>query len=118
MDYIVNSNDKIENRNNHIKTNTMNTKIENAIHNQNLIEFYYDGGGWTVEPHCYGITTADNEGLRAFQVDGYSSSGKMGWKMFDLDKASSIIILDETFDSPRLGYKKGDKGMSEIYAEL
>ena len=38
--------------------------------------------------------------------------------MFDLDKASSIIILDETFDSPRLGYKKGDKGMSEIYAEL
>jgi len=44
MDYIVNSNDKIENRNNHIKTNTMNTKIENAIHNQNLIEFYYDGG--------------------------------------------------------------------------
>ena len=38
--------------------------------------------------------------------------------VFDLDKASSIIILDETFDSPRLGYKKGDKGMSEIYAEL
>lgn len=96
----------------------MNTNIKNAIRNRNLIEFYYDGGNRTVEPHCYGITTAGNEGLRAFQVDGHSSSGKMGWKMFDLGKADDIEILDETFDSPRPGYSKGDKGMDMIFQEF
>lgn len=96
----------------------MNKEIINAISNQNLIEFDYDGGKRTVEPHCYGITSAGNEGLRAFQVDGYSSSGKMGWKMFDMDKASSLNVLDDTFDNPRPGYKKGDKGMSRISAQL
>ncbi|MCT8338573.1 WYL domain-containing protein [Flavobacteriaceae bacterium TK19130] len=96
----------------------MNTEIKDAIRNQNLIEFNYDGGSRTVEPHCYGITTAGNEGLRAYQVDGYSSSGRMGWKMFDLGKASSINVLAETFESPRPGYKKGDRGMDHIYQEV
>lgn len=96
----------------------MKTKIEDAIRNQNLIEFYYDGGTRTVEPYCYGITTAGNEGLRAFQVEGYSSSGKMGWKMFDLGKANDIEVLDEKFSSPRPGYKKGDRGMDRIFQEL
>lgn len=96
----------------------MNSEIKDAIRNQKLIEFYYDGGIRTVEPHCYGITTAGNEGLRAYQVDGYSSSGRMGWKMYDLGKASSINILDETFDSSRPGYNRGDKGMSRIYQEI
>lgn len=96
----------------------MDTEIIYAIRNQKLIEFFYDGGSRTIEPHCYGLTTAGNEGLRAFQVDGYSSSGKMGWKMFDMDKASSLNVLDETFSSPRPGYKKGDRGMSKIFSQL
>lgn len=96
----------------------MNTQICDAIRNKNLIEFYYNGGNRTVEPHCHGVTTAGNEGLRAYQVDGFSESGKMGWKMFDLGNASNIHILDEIFDGPRTGYKKGDRGMSQIYCEL
>lgn len=96
----------------------MNTIICNAIRDMKLVKFYYDGGIRIVEPHCHGITTAGNEGLRAFQVDGYSSSGNMGWKMFDLSKADSISILDENFDMPRTGYRKGDRGMKHIYCEL
>ncbi len=96
----------------------MNSDICEAINNMKLIEFYYNGGTGTVEPHCHGITTAGNEGLRAYQVDGYSESGRMGWKMFDLGKASDITVLEETFEKPRADYKKGDKGMSEIYCEL
>lgn len=96
----------------------MDTNIVNAIRKQNVVEFYYDGGLRTVEPHCYGLTTKGNEGLRAYQIDGYSSSGKMGWKMYDLGKASNIEILEDTFSSPRPGYKKGDKGMDRIYEEL
>ncbi|MBN2571626.1 MAG: hypothetical protein JXA68_05820 [Ignavibacteriales bacterium] len=94
------------------------TDICTAIKNKQLLKFYYEGGNRTVEPHCYGITTAGNEGLRGFQIDGYSSSGKMGWKMFDLSKANDMVILNESFNNPRMGYRKGDKGMSSIYCEI
>ncbi len=96
----------------------MNSQICEAIRNMKLIEFYYNGGIRTIEPHCHGVTTAGNEGLRGYQVDGYSESGNLGWKMFDLGNASSIQILDEAFDGPRPGYRKGDRGMSQIYCEL
>lgn len=96
----------------------MNQTIIEAIENQNIIEFYYEGELRVVEPHCYGLTTAGNEGLRAFQVDGFSSSGKFGWKMYDLGKAEDIEITNDSFNNPRTGYKRGDKGMDEIYAEL
>jgi len=96
----------------------MNREIIEAIENQNVIEFTYEGETRIVEPHCYGLTTKGNEGLRAFQTGGYSSSGSMGWKMYDLGKADDIEISDETFNGPRPGYNQGDKGMSKIYAEL
>lgn len=96
----------------------MNKKIVDAIENQKVIEFYYEGELRVVEPHCYGKTTAGNEGLRAFQIDGYSSTGKFGWKMYDLGKADGITITDDQFNGSRPGYQKGDKGMSNIYVEL
>jgi hypothetical protein len=96
----------------------MNQEIIDAIENQNVVEFYYEEELRIVEPHCYGKTTAGNEGLRAFQTGGFSSTGKMGWKMYDLGKANGIEVSDEIFDGPRPGYNPGDKGMSVIYAEL
>jgi len=96
----------------------MNNRIIKAIENRNVLRFYYDNELRVVEPHCYGITTAGNEGLRAFQIDGYSSSGIMGWKMYDLGKAENIEITGDIFNNPRQGYKKGDKGMDEIFIEL
>jgi hypothetical protein len=92
--------------------------VSMAIKNHQLLQFYYDGGIRAVEPHCYGLTTKGNEGLRAFQVSGYSSTTTLGWKMFDLSKATSIIILDQTFVNPRVGYKRGDKGMKTIFSEI
>jgi len=96
----------------------MDSQICDAINNCNLLEFYYDGGARIVEPHCYGITKSGNEALRAYQVGGYSSSGSMGWKMFELSKSRNLKVLDENFSGPRQGYKKGDKNMRKIYCEL
>lgn len=96
----------------------MNNEIIAAIENHKLIEFDYDGESRTVEPHCYGVSTKGNEVIRAYQVRGFSSSGTMGWKMYDLSKADDINVLSETFSKPRPDYKKGDKGMDEIYCEL
>lgn len=96
----------------------MNEDIVEAIENKKLIEFLYDGESRIVEPHCYGVTTKGNDAIRAFQVDGYSSSGKMGWKLYDLSKVDDLNISGKTFYSPRPGYKKGDRGMDDIYCEL
>lgn len=63
------------------------------------------------------MTTKENEAIRAYQIDGYSSSGKMGWKLYDLSKADDIEVQNETFEV-RDDYKKGDKGMSRIFAEI
>lgn len=95
----------------------MNTEIVKAIKNQNVITFDYDGYSRTVEPHCYGVTTKGNEAIRAYQIDGYSSSGKMGWKLYDLSKADDIEAQNERFEV-RDDYKKGDKGMSRIFSEV
>jgi hypothetical protein len=96
----------------------MNQKIIQAIVSRNLVQFDYDGGIRIVEPHCYGLTPNGIEGLRAFQVGGYSSTGKMGWKMFYLTNATSIDVLEDSFESPRPGYSRGDKGMNIIHAEI
>ncbi|GHT34541.1 hypothetical protein AGMMS49574_22170 [Bacteroidia bacterium] len=95
----------------------MNAEIINAIKNQNVITFDYEGESRTVEPHCHGVTTKGNEVIRAYQIDGYSSSGKMGWKLYDLSKADDIEVLDETFEV-RDDYKRGDKDMAKIFAEI
>lgn len=95
----------------------MKKEIVNAIENQNLLEFEYEGYSRVVEPHCYGLTTKGNEAIRAYQVEGYSSSGRMGWKLYDLSKADNFEILDDVFET-RDDYKQGDKGMSEIFVEI
>lgn len=96
----------------------MNNLIVEAIQNKNVIQFYYESELRVVEPHCYGITTAGNEGLRAYQIDGYTSSGKMGWRLYDLGKANTIEIISKTFSTPRPDYNKGDKSMDKIFIEL
>lgn len=96
----------------------MNSNIIQAAQNQQLLRFHYDGGVRVVEPHCYGQTTKGNEAIRAFQVRGHSSTGTLGWKMFKLSEATSMEVLEEVFENPRSDFKRGDKGMSVIYAEV
>lgn len=93
------------------------SEITKAITSQSIIEFNYDGGIRIVEPHCHGVSSKGNHVLRAYQIDGYSSTGNMGWKLYDMSKVSTIIIKEEFF-SIRIDYKRGDKGMVTIYHEL
>jgi hypothetical protein len=95
-----------------------NLLVTGAIEDRRLLEFYYDGGIRIVEPHCHGLSRKGNPSVRAYQVDGYSSTGEMGWKLFNLSKASSLRVLDETFTEIRPGYAPGDRDLSTIYSEL
>ena len=96
----------------------MENQICDAIGSQNIIEFEYEGEIRVVEPHCFGITTAGNLALRAYQIDGYSSSGKLGWKLYNLAKVENLSVLNDTFEEERSGYNPDDSAMVEIICAL
>lgn len=98
----------------------MNSIICSAIQNQKVLRITYDWGSRTVEPHAYGLNDDDHELLRAYQVSGSSESGETrGWKLFRVDEISSLSVLEDNFEGPRRGYRRGDKALdARIYCEL
>lgn len=92
-------------------------EICQAIQNKKVIEFNYDGLQRIVEPHTYGVSSAGNDVLSAYQIRGQSNSGLPDWKLFTVDKISGLIILDETFTAEQ-GYTRGDSRMTSIYCEI
>ena len=98
----------------------MNNNICKAIKNKSIIEFSYKGHKRVVEPHCYGtLQSTNNEALRAYQVGGYSSSRKKSpWRLYTISEMSEIVVTDNMFENPRLGYKKNDSDMSKIFCQI
>lgn len=90
-----------------------------AINEQRLVDLTYDGFHRRVEPHCLG---RDNEGqlkLRCWQTQGGSARDpRPGWRLLFLSDIRLATVIDEAFDGPREGYKRGDREMREILAEL
>ena len=90
-----------------------------AIKNKQLLSFTYDGFAREVEPHCLGVDKKGHPALRAFQVNGGSESGEyVGWKMFHVNEIRNLNVLQKKFTISRPGYKRGDKDMAQIKAEV
>lgn len=97
----------------------MNTEIKNAVETKAILEFTYDGHHRVIEPHAHGVSTAGNEVLRCYQIAGGSVHGTVpGWHLMKISKMINIVTTNSHFDVPRPEYKRGDKGMSTIYAQL
>ena len=97
----------------------MNTAICAAIENRAVVQFNYDGGLRTVEPHCHGISTAGNEVLRGFQTGGYSKSGNpVEWKLFMVADISELRQTGATFSLNRPGYNPNDRGMTLVHCHV
>ena len=73
----------------------------------------YKESSRTIEPYTLGSNLNTGKTLlRAFQVDGESSSGETeGWKLMDVNKLDSIEIDGGTFQV-REGYKRNDVAMT------
>ena len=91
-----------------------------AIQNRRVIQIVYEPGPRIIEPHALGRSTDGNVLLRAYQVEGASSSGEHEhWKLFRIDKVQCAEPTGGTFAGPREGYKRGDRHMKGgIIAEL
>jgi hypothetical protein len=90
--------------------------IMEAIKLRKVIEFSYNALPRFVEPYCYGISFADNDVLRGYQISVDSSKGaSIGWKLFTVNKIGDIKITNITFKNLRPGYNPKDSSMKKIY---
>lgn len=105
-----------------------NNDIINAIKNHNYVDINYNDkkssatGRRLIQPYAYGITTAGNECLRAFQIGGDTLRGEPKWKLFLLKRITSWHPRKQTFNipPPMQGYnapdynKNGDGTMAKV----
>lgn len=95
------------------------TELEDAIINRQVVRFVYDGLQREVEPFLLGTTTAGRDALRAYQTAGGSRSGTVpGWHLFSLGKIVGLTTCQKRFSGVRDGYNPSDKGMQAIGAHI
>ena len=96
----------------------MNQLIIDAVDERKCLELRYHGYSRVVEPHAYGRDKDGEEVLRCYQTSGGSASGeRAGWKLLKVREVFSLHLLKETF-LVRKEYKRGDKAMERIFAQL
>ena len=64
------------------------------------------------------LARAGNDVLRCYQTKGGHVTHGHDWDLCEFSKISNLNTTGESFANARPDYKKGDKGMSRIYAEL
>jgi len=95
----------------------MNQLIIDAVNGRKCLELRYHGYSRIVEPHAYG-RDKDGEVLRCYQTSGGSVSGeRAGWKLLKVREIFSLHLLKDIF-LIRNEYKKGDKLMERIFAQI
>lgn len=99
--------------------------INNAVNNMHPVRIVYNGpsgagnGEREIYPVAYGISTAGNPVVRAFQPQGSTSSEVPSWKFFRIDRIKKWDNDNSrTFDPGELnGFNdKGDEQIETLYA--
>ena len=96
----------------------MNSQICFAISSKRQLEFVYDGLSRTVEPHAHGVSSTGRHVLLGFQTEGKSSSGPLGWRLWNETKMESFSVSHLTFAEARPDYVRGASHMQQMHCEL
>lgn len=92
--------------------------IVDAIHSHQVLAFSYSGLERLIEPHAVGISRTGKQVLRCYQIQGGHITPGHDWDLCELAKIRDLRTTGSTFLNPRPGYKRGDRHMLEIYAQL
>lgn len=92
--------------------------IIRAIKSRQYLAFTYGGIPRVVQPAAVGSSRAGNDVLRCYQTQGEHNTAGHDWDLCKLSEISSLSVTGNTFTDNPPGYKNGDKGMIQIYAEL
>jgi hypothetical protein len=90
-----------------------------AIENRKLVELTYEGLLRRVIPTAYGVVKrTGNVAVRVYLVAGFTRSGGSPWRLFLMAKMANPQMLEEGFATDPPGYKRGDRDLNPIYAQL
>jgi hypothetical protein len=90
-----------------------------AIRKRTLLEFVYNNRVRVVAPYCCGVSARGADVLRAIQVRGESASGGLGFgKLWSIDQAAGLRVLDEAFTPDDPDYNPGDRSMIKIHCGI
>jgi hypothetical protein len=92
--------------------------IISAIKERAVLEYWYDGFKRLIEPQCYGLSYADHEVLRGYQIGGGSNSRRESPKLFEVEKMKKLRKTEQHFAGPHEPYNPDDSAMKVIYACL
>jgi len=92
--------------------------ISEAIKRRKVVEFRYAGTMRTVEPHCYGVSRAGNQVLRAYETGEIGSGRSTGWRLFNVNKMVDMRDTGRVFGENRPGYNPKDRGMALVHCNL
>jgi len=92
--------------------------IIKAIQNREILSFSYSGILRVVQPAAVGVSRAGNDALRCYQIQGGHITPGHEWDFCEVSKISGLRATGEYFEGEPPGYKRGDKHMITIYAEL
>ncbi len=92
--------------------------IINAINNREEISFIYSGLSRVAQPATVGVSTRGNDVLRCYQTEGGHVTPGHEWDLCYVADISDLKPTGRHFTNNPPGYKKGDRAMVSIYAEL
>ena len=92
--------------------------LSDAINNRMEISFTYSNISRIGLPAALGTSSQGNQVLRIYQTEGGHVNPNHEWDLCLVSELSDVGTTGKTFDTDPPGYRKGDKGMLLIYAEL
>jgi hypothetical protein len=90
-----------------------------AIQQRRKLIFDYNGLRRIVAPYCYGISTRNQEVLRAIQIGGASSSRGYGFgKLWTVSEISGLELSAEHFTPNDPQYNPNDTAMKRVICRV
>lgn len=92
--------------------------ITDSIHARQEISFIYSGIERVAQPVAVGASRAGRDVLRCYQTKGGHVTAGHVWDLCEISLMSNVKNTGVAFDVNPPGYKRGDKHMIKIYAEI
>jgi hypothetical protein len=100
---------------------TIKAEICSAIDGRLVVKFNYKDKPRLAEPYICGVSAANKYVLLAFQTGGYSSSGKFGWKLFEVSNITKLEITETEFNvsgAERRRYDPVDRRIRKTFCAI
>jgi hypothetical protein len=97
---------------------SMRNELVTAIRQRRHVTFVYNGIQREALPVALGTLSSGAVALRCYQTAGGHTGAGHTWDLCKLENISHLQILSTSFSTYPPGYRRGDKQMIQIFAQL